>query len=791
MNTIIINLSYHKNRKYDIIQKLKKTNIINYYFYDAIDGNNLNEYNFKIIPMWFDYFKKRTITIGEIGCALSHYNVWKYIVENKIEKILILEDDVIFYDNFNKMYELVLNIDLSYDIFFLARNPLNKYIELKIGNENIINDYIVEPKTSYNTHSYILTYKGAKKLLNTNYINNILPVDDFLSIMYDKNYPFKQYSIYFDSYNKLKCYALKNDITNQTSQYGSSINNSKLYKKNIKDDVITSNIMVSSTIWTIDLNNKYKSEYENLIKEINIFFDFSDYQNINFLLNHNNDNFCFIEKLIYDNIKFHCNRLNIELDDKYISFWTKKHEYDFDFIHMHIDHCDYESRVHNKEIKRPIFTSILYFDDNNCPTLITDITIDMYNKKDFSNSKQMYFSFPKKLKNIVFEGGKYIHGESYLSDYEKSNRKAIVIAIWNKENKPLYLPYFDKNFYYYHLFFFCERRIDENEYDKFNKDDTLLDIKTRDNIIKLFLTNDDVLNYDFFKRLIINKKKNVLYCLNNLFKNIKDLDTVIIDYSELIIKENFNNMNNFIDIFDINFDNNISLYKELKTIEQEYILDLTNEKKSIVEKYVYDIVLFNLNMINKNIDDFQISFNFINNISSYNLFENNNCLPILSSITFLDDCEKPFLISDININDYKYKFFEKNKSLLFIPNKMTHYIFKGNYYFYNFNNNGFVINIWKKTDKLDFKIYNNKNYLYENDIINYVLKKNIIKPIEIYYNNHILYEHLLYNDDNNIDFINIIEKNKYYIINNSIKNDLVQSNDNINRFSKIQKVKFI
>ena len=172
-------------------------------------------------------------------------------------------------------------------------------------------------------------------------------------------------------------------------------------------------------------------------------------------------------------------------------------------------------------------------------------------------------------------------------------------------------------------------------------------------------------------------------------------------------------------------------------------------------------------------------------------FENNNCLPILSSITFLDDCEKPFLISDININDYKYKFFEKNKSLLFIPNKMTHYIFKGNYYFYNFNNNGFVINIWKKTDKLDFKIYNNKNYLYENDIINYVLKKNIIKPIEIYYNNHILYEHLLYNDDNNIDFINIIEKNKYYIINNSIKNDLVQSNDNINRFSKIQKVKFI
>jgi GR25 family glycosyltransferase involved in LPS biosynthesis len=790
MNTIIINLSYHKNRKYDMIEKLKETNINNYFFYDAIDGNKLNDNKFNIIPEWFDYFKNRYITVGEIGCALSHYNIWKYIVNNKIKKTLILEDDVIFLDNFNYMYDTVLNLDLYYDIFFLARNSLNKYIKT-IGNDIIINNFIVKPTSSYNAHSYILTYEGAKKLINTHYLNNLLPVDDYLSIMYDENYPFKQYSKYFQIYDKLKCYSLKEDITNQnTNYYGSIIDNSNIYIKNIKDEYINSNIM--TTTWNIELNNiLYNPDFDTFSNEINNYIDFSEYQTVNFLLNHNKDSFCFIEKIIFDNINFHTKRLNVELNDKYISFWSKKHEYNYSYIHMHIDHCDYESRIYDTEKKHPLFTSIIYFEDNDCPTLITDITRDMYNNNDFKNTKQMIFSFPKILKNLVFEGGKYLHGESYLYDRHIKNRKALVIAVWDKENKPLNIPYFDNIFYYYQLFFKFNRSIKDNEHNQFDKNNKIFLIKSREySFFKIKCDDYTLINYDFFYKLIIKKDKKILYRLKHIFDKIENLDTIIIDYSDLIIKQKYQNMNIELDIFNMSFDNNIINNKEFSYIDKEFILDKNKKNISILEKYIYDISLFNLNLINKTIEDVQISFNITNNIKLYNCFDNNDIFPLFTSATFLEDCDKPFIITDIDVEKYKYKNFEGNKSLLLIPKKMLHIVFNGNYYYNNYNVNSLIIiiNIWKKNDRLNFQTYNNNNFLYKDELINYTFKESISQPIQIYTETNI-YEELLYNN-NNLDFIQFIcNKNEYYILN--IKNKDKTIIESLNKYKKIQKMKFI
>jgi GR25 family glycosyltransferase involved in LPS biosynthesis len=788
MNCIIINLSYHKNRKYDMIEKIKKTNIQKYFFYNAIDGNNLNNFFFEIIPGWIDYFKNRYITIGEIGCALSHYNIWKYIVDNKLEKTLILEDDVIFYDEFNDIYNKVLNFDLQYDIFYLSRNPLNQYFE-SIGTEKNINDYIVEAKSSYNLSSYIITYNGAKKLINTNYLNYLLPIDDFLSIMYDKNYPFKNYSKYFINFEKLICYSLKNDITNQNTNYYGSINdNSNIYIKTINYEYLNSNIM--TTTWNIDLNYNYTTEEKNnFSKEIDTFLDFSEYQQVNFFLNHHTNNkFCFIEKVIYDNIKFHTNRLNISLDDKYISFWTKKQEYTFNYIHMHIDHCDYESRIYDTENRAPLFTSIIYFNDNDCPTLVTDITRDMYNNKDFIKNKKLLFSFPRILKNIVFEGGKYIHGESYLSNYELTDRKAIVIAVWDNKNKPLYVPYFDSIFYYYHLFTICNRPIKENEYNQFDKNNQLLLFKNRDNSILTVKCNDDkLLNYDFFYKLVIDKEKKILYRLNNIINKIKNPDTVIIDFSDLIIKKNYHNVNNYIDIFNISFDINEIIYKQLISIDKEYLLDITKKDYTIIEKYIYDISLFNIKLIDKNIEDFYITFDYIKNINSYNKFENSN-FPILSSITFLENCDNPIIISDIDIDNYKYKNFNNNKSLIMIPNKFTHIIFKGKYYYNNYNREkkAFIINIWKKEDNLNFKKYNNNEYnIHNKETVNYTFKELNHLPNQLYTENNI-YENILYkNEDYKIHFMNMIEKkDNYYILN--IKNIINNNHPNSNVLQKLR-----
>ena len=223
-------MTKHAKRKEYIQNALKTTNIQNYAFFDAIDGEvDLHKYNFNVIEGWYDEIKKRKMTVSEIGCALSHYKIWETIVTNKIKQTLILEDDVVFLENFNEEYKNIQNIPFNYDICFLGRNKLNMIYNL--GEEFEINDSLVIPKYSYNTQSYILTYEGACKLINTNFINHLLPVDEFLPIMYDNDYPHVNYKKYFQKFKRIRAIALKNCITSQVAKtiFPSSVDISPIY----------------------------------------------------------------------------------------------------------------------------------------------------------------------------------------------------------------------------------------------------------------------------------------------------------------------------------------------------------------------------------------------------------------------------------------------------------------------------------------------------------------------------------------------------------------------------------
>lgn len=228
--TVIINLSKNKQRKQSMEEKIQKTCLTNYIYMDAVYGKTeLHKYDFEIIPNYIDPYLHIPIYVGIIGCTLSHYFVWKYIVENNIEKLLILEDDCMFLENFDNMLKYILNLEVDYDMFYLNRYKLNHLYGF--GDEINVNDNVVIPKYSYNASSYILTYNGAKKLLNANLLKHFLPIDEFLPIMYDSEYPHKKYSCYFEKYPKLKTFALKNDITDQEEreEFPSDVENSNLY----------------------------------------------------------------------------------------------------------------------------------------------------------------------------------------------------------------------------------------------------------------------------------------------------------------------------------------------------------------------------------------------------------------------------------------------------------------------------------------------------------------------------------------------------------------------------------
>jgi GR25 family glycosyltransferase involved in LPS biosynthesis len=228
----VINLKKDKVRKQLMINQFIKFNIQNYIFIDAIDGTDYYENGLNVKPMqnWIDPIFNRGINNGEIGCMLSHYQLWSKIVADGLNAAIILEDDNIFDDKFIMKLYYILEINFNlYDLFYLSR--YKQYLNII---ESHITDDIVIPSYSYNANAYIITYKGANKLLNAPIIQNLIPVDEFLPIMYDCNYPYKQYQNVFANCDKLIALALVNDISDQISRdiIPSNILNSSIYNPN-------------------------------------------------------------------------------------------------------------------------------------------------------------------------------------------------------------------------------------------------------------------------------------------------------------------------------------------------------------------------------------------------------------------------------------------------------------------------------------------------------------------------------------------------------------------------------
>jgi GR25 family glycosyltransferase involved in LPS biosynthesis len=91
------------------------------------------------------------------ACSQSHFNVWKHIVEKKIDYAMILEDDACFDKSFfEKLQQFNNDInDNEWDAIFLnASEPIE-----------IVNKWI-QVQEQYLAGGYILSLGGANKLLS-------------------------------------------------------------------------------------------------------------------------------------------------------------------------------------------------------------------------------------------------------------------------------------------------------------------------------------------------------------------------------------------------------------------------------------------------------------------------------------------------------------------------------------------------------------------------------------------------------------------------------------------------
>ena len=183
----IINLKRRLDRKQTIIEKLRKLNLEQnkYEFINAIDGIKLNN-----TPEIFNLFKDNDFNYrkGVIGCALSHYNLWKKLINDQYnDYYLILEDDCSFNPLFIEKVNLFKkNGDfLKKDVIFLGYHMFEEKRQqfYNIYNKNST-DFQISPlnKNLYigGTFTYSINKNGATKLIDNIEKNGIKHGIDYL-----------------------------------------------------------------------------------------------------------------------------------------------------------------------------------------------------------------------------------------------------------------------------------------------------------------------------------------------------------------------------------------------------------------------------------------------------------------------------------------------------------------------------------------------------------------------------------------------------------------------------------
>jgi GR25 family glycosyltransferase involved in LPS biosynthesis len=152
----------------------------------------------------------RDVLPGEIGCAISHHMIWKSMMEEGHQRVLVLEEDFRVINQINRITDRELE-SVEWDLCYLGRNPITKE---KDWEKRGVSENLMTPGPSYNTHAYLLTAEGAKKLALGGLCNNIIPVDEYLIAKYTKHSRHDLDQLFI---NNLKVLSTKIEMVKQTS----------------------------------------------------------------------------------------------------------------------------------------------------------------------------------------------------------------------------------------------------------------------------------------------------------------------------------------------------------------------------------------------------------------------------------------------------------------------------------------------------------------------------------------------------------------------------------------------
>lgn len=409
--------------------------------------------------------------------------------------------------------------------------------------------------------------------------------------------------------------------------------------------------------WNITLTQNNVDNYD-IHTLISLYF-LPRNDNMTYLLNTNQDKYSFIEKFVYDIAMFHFKQLGIEYnkDEHFIEFWLKTNY----ISTCHVDTDEYEREFNNNfkyDDNEPMLTCITYLSESNIPTFITDINYNDNMNDNYSEKNKINLSFPKYLKQITFNGGKYYHGTCKVFENETSvNRHILSINFWNK--KKVKVPYFDSKIFEYGLY--SKHRI------------KMIDSYIDKNIQFTNIHKIDCPKGEFF----INKNKNNEYIINkSFFKDLINLENgkhnyLFYRFSNILNENNFENYE-LIELsnkIDLNSHAGIEITEKnvescVKNMEQNIVKKEIFTKKGMIEKSFFDNVT--CDWIINSTEKYIIKNKQGSSLSKINIDSLKNIQPFV--LFSLENLFKTKIMNFYNLNNKNQTFMIKNIHVLKIDN---------------------------------------------------------------------------------------------------------------------------
>lgn len=185
----IVNLLRRPDRKEKMIELLNSHNIHNYEFIEAVDGMKLDKNDILDVFYGNDFANRR----GFLGCALSHINLWKKLLnDHENNYYLILEDDIKVTNDFKENLYKLKNIMNSREILFLGysmyscnRKKYHQIYNVETKNIKVVN----LDKDLYlgGIFCYSINKKGAKQMLDFIDKNGIKHGIDYIMGKFNSN----------------------------------------------------------------------------------------------------------------------------------------------------------------------------------------------------------------------------------------------------------------------------------------------------------------------------------------------------------------------------------------------------------------------------------------------------------------------------------------------------------------------------------------------------------------------------------------------------------------------------